>query len=647
MVARWLPASLLPLPLLLLGVGRAAAAAAAASSAHPSLYIAANFRDNAATVPAFSAELRKLAADVGPSNLFVTVYESGSADGTPRLLDDARRALEAAGIATNITANGPLTRRGRQRIDFLADARNELLKPLRAMAHERRFDRVVFVNDVLFEAGDVRKLLAVGADIACGTDFIPIGEAHKIYRPAVDEMYPIFYDAWVARTLDGLPLRAMPPYVAPESAAPLLRKVARAGLSFPDYTRAVNAIELAVVEPQPEVVQLQCCWNGVVVVKAEPFYTGLVFRSDLPGECGASECSHFCSDMRALNYTRVAMHHGVRVAYNNETWHRARALDVPYEAVPLPLAFARAPSPHTLCCGVHHIVRQPSYARDQDESDDAFAYRAWMALTEEPVGDGLAPFLATLLAGKGAVSPKELSSFLGDEPWAACRMGYSAAAAARPCLAPRGRAVPLRLTQVGAADARDALTPQTWTWKRLHPDHAYEFVDAFAGDGGLPASVARLVPALAARNHADLAADLARHALLLDRGGIVADLDSVAGESLSCALAAGDAHVAVFAAGRGGRAVALAAVQGHAAVRARLDELLMRADRVLQAEGGGGGGGERHAVDGPPAADLPTPRRIDMDAHSVGVSAWRPGQGARARHRVDASGLGRGLGEMF
>jgi hypothetical protein len=226
-------------------------------------------------------------------------------------------------------------------------------------------------------------------------------------------------------------------------------------------------------------------------------------------------------------------------------------------------------------------------------------------------------------------------------------MGYSAAAAARPCLAPRGRAVPLRLTQVGAADARDALTPQTWTWKRLHPDHAYEFVDAFAGDGGLPASVARLVPALAARNHTDLAADLARHALLLDRGGIVADLDSVAGESLSCALAAGDAHVAVFAAGRGGRAVALAAVQGHAAVRARLDELLMRADRVLQAEGGGGGGGERHAVDGPPAADLPTPRRIDMDAHSVGVSAWRPGQGARARHRVDASGLGRGLGEMF
>jgi len=128
--ARRLSPSLLPLlMLLLLDVGRAAAAAA--SSAHPSLYIAANFRDNAATVPTFTAELLKLAADVGPSNLFATVYESGSVDSTPRLLDDARRSLEAAGVATNITANGPLTRRGRQRIDFLADTRNELLKPLR------------------------------------------------------------------------------------------------------------------------------------------------------------------------------------------------------------------------------------------------------------------------------------------------------------------------------------------------------------------------------------------------------------------------------------------------------------------------------------------------------------------------------------
>jgi hypothetical protein len=203
--ARSRPSRLPPLLLLLLAAARAGAAP---TTAPKSLYVAANFWDNAATVPAFAAQVLQLASDFSPANLFVTVYESGSTDSTPRLLADARRALEAAGLGTNITANGALTRGGRQRIDFVADSRNELLKPLRAMAHERRFDRVVFVNDVLFEAGDVRKLLAVGADVSCGTDFIPIGEAHKIYRPAVDDKYPIFYDAWVARTLDGLPLRA-------------------------------------------------------------------------------------------------------------------------------------------------------------------------------------------------------------------------------------------------------------------------------------------------------------------------------------------------------------------------------------------------------------------------------------------------------
>jgi len=320
---------------LLLPALAAAAGVASGGARATSLYVAANFRDNAATVPAFAAALVRLAADLGPSNLHVAVYESGSADATPRLLAEARRALEAAGVATSITACGALVRGRRPRIDFLADVRNELLKPLRAMAGERRFDRILFVNDVLLEAADVHRLLAVGADVACGTDFIPIGDAHKIYRPAVDPAYPIFYDAWVARTLDGLPLRAMPPYAAPAAAAPLLRKVARAGLSFPDYTRAVNAIELAVVEPQPEVVQLQCCWNGVVVVKAEPFYAGLVFRSNLPGECGASECSHFCRDMAGLNYSIAdnARALAAEFTYEAEVARVGRELDAAWGAV--------------------------------------------------------------------------------------------------------------------------------------------------------------------------------------------------------------------------------------------------------------------------------------------------------------------------
>ena len=248
--------------------------------------------------------------------------------------------------------------------------------------------------------------------------------------------------------MDGLPLRALPPYVVPDGAVDTYHAIAARGMTFPDYTRAANAIELA-VEPQPEVVQLQCCWNGIIVVTAAPFYAGLAFLSNLPGECGASECSHFCRDMAGLGIARVAIYHGVRVAYENGTQHRAKALDVPYEAVQLPLAFDRVPSPETLCCGVHHVVHQPSYARDTNEPDAAVAYRVWMMVTEEPAADGFADFSATVLAGKAEVRPTELAPFLTDEPRASCRMAPAATVAQTPCLAPAGRLIPRRLTQVG------------------------------------------------------------------------------------------------------------------------------------------------------------------------------------------------------
>ena len=82
-------------------------------------------------------------------------------------------------------------------------------------------------------------------------------------------------------------------------------------------------------------MQLQCCWNGVVVVKAEPFYAGLVFRSNLPGECGASECSHFCRDMAGLNYSIAdnARALAAEFTYEAEVARVGRELDAAWGAV--------------------------------------------------------------------------------------------------------------------------------------------------------------------------------------------------------------------------------------------------------------------------------------------------------------------------
>jgi len=628
--------------------------AASASPSTPTLYIAANFHNNAATIPGFVTETGKLAQRYGPASLYVTVYESDSVDDTPRLLQEAGARFTAAGIGQNITTRGTLVRGPRSRIDFLADARNELLKPLRDMAPERVFDYVVFLNDVMFTAADVTQLLAVGGDVSCGTDFIPIGDANKIYRPPVDDGYPIFYDAWVARTLDGLPLRAMPPYMPPASVVATLKQVADMGLAFPDYTRVANMMELPIIS-QPEITQLQCCWNGVVVVRAAPFYRGLSFRSNLPGECAGSECSHFCADMWALNYTRFTMHHGVRVAYETETWERAKALTLPYTPVPLPFAFVDAHPPAVLCCGEHRIVRLPSYSRLTDESTPAFAYRVWTALTESPPDDDMLTALTNFVGNQTVMYTNTTHTTLSDEPRAPCAMEELKSVASRVCLSGVGRAIPRVLTQAGTADAREALIPYAASWKTLHPDHEYAFVDVDKdGDWvGVPIEVVSAVRRALNAGRISLAANVVRHALLYYRGGIVADLGTAVDESLSCVMADDDDLVQVFAAENGRaepdkrrpsssshyRLIAVAATPHHPVALARLNTAMQRAGAGL---GGDGmrippSDGQAFAADGSERHDNPrdAPRKLNIAARLSGMAVLVRGQGARIKHSLD------------
>ena len=634
----------------------------------PTLYIAANFHNNAATIPGFVAEIASLAHRYGPSSLFVTVYESDSTDQTPRLLQHARTQFTAAGIDHNITTHGALVRGPRSRIDFLADARNELLKPLRDMAPRRTFDYVVFLNDVLFTVDDVTKLLAVGGDVSCGTDFIPIGDANKIYRPQVDDAYPIFYDAWVARTLDGLPLRAMPPYVPPQSADPTLKRVADAGLAFPDYTRVTNMLELPIT-PHPEIVQLQCCWNGVVVVRAAPFYRGLSFRSNLPGECAGSECSHFCADMWALNYTRFTMHNGVRVAYEAETWERAKALALPYTPVPLPFVFADTSPPAVLCCGEHRIVRMPSYRRKPDESTPAFVYRVWVALNDSPPPDDeTLALLADFVGNKTELHTDALRALLSDEPRAPCTMEKLTSAATRVCLSGAERAIPRVLVQAGTADAREAMISYAATWKTLHPDHEYSFVDVNNDHdwAGMPTEVVFAVRRALNAGHTEVAADIVRYALLYYRGGIVADLGAAVDGSVSCLMGDDDDLVKVFAADEPGnrfvlahsldkaptlnplhrRPIAVAATPRHAAVQRHLEAAMQRVAAVLGADVAAvlGVDGSTTSFNSPAQSSarkrtgpLATPRTLTVSARQSGAPVLVRGQGSRIKHVLDGT----------
>ena len=135
------------------------------------LFISSTHWNNEAALRGFwNQAIVDLARDIGPGNIYVSIYESGSWDdskGALRLLD---RDLERLGvqrtiILDNTTHEDEITQqpadsgwidtpRGRKelrRIPFLAKLRNLTLKPMIELSSKGiRFDKVLFLNDVVF-----------------------------------------------------------------------------------------------------------------------------------------------------------------------------------------------------------------------------------------------------------------------------------------------------------------------------------------------------------------------------------------------------------------------------------------------------------------------------------------------------------------
>lgn len=125
----------------------------------------------------WSSALLRLIEHLGPQNVYVSILESGSQEDTKGALRDLERSLTEMGVENQIslgmgvmeqyeeTLNVPgpeedrtgwiFTGRGEKgweirRIPYLAKLRNEVLEPMLNMEHRRRFDRVLWINDVVF-----------------------------------------------------------------------------------------------------------------------------------------------------------------------------------------------------------------------------------------------------------------------------------------------------------------------------------------------------------------------------------------------------------------------------------------------------------------------------------------------------------------
>lgn len=204
------------------------------------VFIAVNLYDSAKIVPSFAASLLMLCSFLGHSNVYVSIYESNSSDDTCLLLRDLSRQLDVIRVANTIRCGDHDERypmgaaRRRLRIPFLAATRNEAMKPLYShadgnasamgLAPGRRVSKVLWINDVYWEARDALKLLGTNGgdfDQVCAIDTFALG----------------FYDTWVTRDIVGDRLKPLWPYFQRAEDAELVR--------------------------QRKPVLVNSCWNGI------------------------------------------------------------------------------------------------------------------------------------------------------------------------------------------------------------------------------------------------------------------------------------------------------------------------------------------------------------------------------------------------
>ncbi|KAF3491804.1 uncharacterized protein GIQ15_01321 [Arthroderma uncinatum] len=246
---------------------------------------------------------------IGRDNVFVSLQESGSWDDSkdqlrhldallaendvPRriILDDTTHLDE---ISKPPVSSGwikaPSGQTELRRIPYLAKLRNSVMEPL----YERKkegivYDKVLFLNDVVFNTLDIRRLLSTRAGnyaAACSLDFS---------KP------PNFYDTFALRDSEGHDQLMQ---------------------TWPYFRSRTSRHALKNSQPIP----VKSCWNGVVAMDSAPFYQNppLKFRgiSDSLAKLHleGSECCLIHADNPLSKNKGVWLNPNVRVGYSTPAY---------------------------------------------------------------------------------------------------------------------------------------------------------------------------------------------------------------------------------------------------------------------------------------------------------------------------------------
>ena len=188
-----------------------------------------------------------------------------------------------------------------KRVAYLAEVRNRALLPLVDGQKEIVYDKLLFLNDVIFDPVEAAQLL-----LSTNTD----AHGHASYRAAcaVDFINPFkFYDTYATRDAQGYSMGV--PF-------------------FPWFTTAGEGLSRRDVLAGKDAVRVKSCWGGMVAFDAKPFQTTqpLRFRATTDMYWDASECCLIHADLMKSGVffhdgspVGVYMNPFVRVAYSTRT----------------------------------------------------------------------------------------------------------------------------------------------------------------------------------------------------------------------------------------------------------------------------------------------------------------------------------------
>jgi hypothetical protein len=225
------------------------------------------FYNNERVIPYWHDSLIKVIHYLGPDNVFVSIVESHSTDGSPQLLEALDADLARMGVMRRILTEDeavpkPDDMNGNNRIEFLAATRNRAMEPLLMGG----YDRVVFSNDIFIEPESLVELLETNDgdyDMACGLDFGHFGYARPTAKTHNDSNGSKAHMICGFFAIDRLSLPAECKFqISCSGRSNALYPTS----SWPYFFDEADYHAMQTESPVP----VFTCWNGIVVFAADP-----------------------------------------------------------------------------------------------------------------------------------------------------------------------------------------------------------------------------------------------------------------------------------------------------------------------------------------------------------------------------------------